>query len=87
LGAALRRWCRCSEGFVAGFAGADPDDLIQRRHENLPVADLAGAIAIGIGFGLMMALFVAKIIIDLLQRLYQGIQSKKFKNLLGYFWN
>jgi hypothetical protein len=29
----------------------------------------------------MMALFVAKIIIDLLQRLYQGIQSKKFKNL------
>src|SRR5690606_12384270 len=30
-----------SDGVFAGFAGADADDLFDRRHEDLAVADLA----------------------------------------------
>src|SRR3989344_1029648 len=35
--------CSGSECVLAGFAGADADDLLQRGHEDLAVADLAGA--------------------------------------------
>lgn len=31
------------ERVIAGLAGADANDLIQRRHKDLAVADLAGA--------------------------------------------
>src|SRR5262245_13171657 len=34
---------RTSEGVLAGFARANANDLFQRRDEDLPVADLAGA--------------------------------------------
>src|SRR2546430_13622145 len=32
-----------SEGVLAGLAGADAHDLLERRDEDLPVADLSGA--------------------------------------------
>src|SRR5664280_662111 len=37
-------WCVSgSEGVFAGLAGSDADDLLERRDEDLAVADLAGA--------------------------------------------
>src|ERR1019366_6282399 len=35
--------CRALEGVLAGLAGADANDLLERRDEDLAVTDLAGA--------------------------------------------
>src|ERR1700694_362912 len=44
---AMRLKCGNLEGVTVGFAGPDPQGVIDRRHEYLAVADLAGARAGG----------------------------------------
>ncbi len=47
---ALEVITRHLERVAVGFAGADPQRMIDRRHEDLAIADLAGARACGDGF-------------------------------------
>src|ERR1700709_2058057 len=39
----IRKMREASERVAVGFAGANPQGVIDRRHEDLAVADLAGA--------------------------------------------